>query len=92
MDNSRTLKNVLHGIRVFNGRRPMGRLRLRWEENIGRDSSLLLKIRERVRPAEDRNILRGTAEETMQEEKEEEEEEEKEEEDNFHLSLFMKAV
>jgi len=46
MDNSRILKNVLNGI--FNGRRPVGRLRFRWEENIGRESSLLLKIREWV--------------------------------------------
>jgi hypothetical protein len=49
MDNSRTLKNVVNGI--FNGRRSVERLRLGWEENIGRYSSLLLKIREWVRPA-----------------------------------------
>jgi hypothetical protein len=62
MDNSRMLKNVVNGI--FNGRRPMERLRLRWEENMGRHSSLLLKIRERVRPEGDMDILRQTAEET----------------------------
>jgi len=44
MDNSRILKNVLNGI--FHGRIPVERLRYGWEENIGRHSSLLLKIRE----------------------------------------------
>jgi len=43
MDYARILKNVLNG--VFNGKRPVGRLRFRWEENIERDSSLQLKIR-----------------------------------------------
>jgi hypothetical protein len=29
---------------IFNGRRPVGRPRVRWEENIRRDSSLLVNI------------------------------------------------
>jgi hypothetical protein len=44
MDNSRIPKKVLDG--KFRGRRPVGRPRLRWEDNIRRDSLLLLNIRE----------------------------------------------
>lgn len=43
MDNSRIPKKVLDW--NFRGRRPVGRPRLRWEENIKRDFSLLLSIR-----------------------------------------------
>jgi len=42
MDNARVLKKVLNV--KFDGRRPMGRPRLRWEENIRRDSWVLLNI------------------------------------------------
>jgi len=60
MDNSRILKKVLVG--KFHGRRPVGRPRLRWVDNIRRDSSLLLNIRGWRRPAGDRDTSRRTAE------------------------------
>ena len=44
MDNSRIPKKVLD--EKFRGRRPVGRRRLRWEENIRRDYSLLLSVRD----------------------------------------------
>jgi hypothetical protein len=40
MDNSRIPKKVLDG--KLHGRRPVGRPRLRWEDNIRRDSLSLL--------------------------------------------------
>jgi hypothetical protein len=40
---TRILKKVLNG--KFHGRRPTGRQRLRWEDNVRRDSSLQLNIR-----------------------------------------------
>jgi hypothetical protein len=43
MDNSRIPKKVLDG--KFHGRRPVGKPRLRWEDNIRRDLLLLLNIR-----------------------------------------------
>jgi hypothetical protein len=44
MDNTIIPKiNVLNG--TFHGRRPVERPRLRWEDNIRRDFSLLLHIR-----------------------------------------------
>ena len=42
-------KKVMDG--KFHGRRPQGRPRLRWEDNIRRDSLLLLNIRKRRRLA-----------------------------------------
>jgi hypothetical protein len=60
MDNSRIPKKVLAG--KFHGRRPVGRPRLRWEDNIRRDS-LLLNIRGWRRRAGDRDIWRRTSEE-----------------------------
>jgi hypothetical protein len=60
MDNSRISKKVLDG--KFHGRRSVGRPRLRWEDNIRRDS-LLLNIRGWRRWAGDRDIWRGTIEE-----------------------------
>jgi hypothetical protein len=60
MDNCRISKKVLDG--KFHGRRPVGRPRLRWEDNIRRDS-LLLNIRGWRGWAGDRDIWRGTAEE-----------------------------
>jgi hypothetical protein len=59
MDNSRIPKKVLDG--KFNGRRPVGRPRLRWEDNIRRDS-LLLSIRGWRRWAGDRVIRKRTVE------------------------------
>ena len=61
MDNSRILKNVRSG--KYNEGRRVVRLRLGWEDNIVRESSLLLKIRKWVRLAGDRDTLRRTAEE-----------------------------
>jgi len=61
MDNSRILKKVLVG--KFHGRRPVGRPRLRWVDNIRRDSSLLLNIRGWSRVAGNRDIRRQTIEE-----------------------------
>jgi hypothetical protein len=60
MDNSTVAKKILDG--KFHGRRPVGRPRLRWEDNIRRDS-LLLNIRGWRGWAWDRDIWRGTAEE-----------------------------
>jgi hypothetical protein len=60
MDNSRIPKKYWNG--KFHGRRPVGRPRLRWEDNIRRDS-LLLNIRGWRRWAEDRDIWRRTTEE-----------------------------
>jgi hypothetical protein len=59
MDNCRIPKKVLDG--KFHGRRPVGRPRLRWEDNIRRDS--LLNIRGWRRWAGDRDIWRRTTEE-----------------------------
>jgi hypothetical protein len=56
MDNSRIPKNVLDG--KFHGRRPVGRPRLRCEDNIKGDSSLLLNIRGWRRLAGHRDIWR----------------------------------
>jgi hypothetical protein len=61
MDNSRILKKVLDG--KLHGRRPVERPRLRWEDNIRRDSLLLLNIRGWRRRAGDRDIWRRTIEE-----------------------------
>jgi hypothetical protein len=60
MDNSRIPNKVLD--LKFHGRSHVGRPRLRWEDNIRRDS-LLLNIREWRRRAGDRDIWRGTIEE-----------------------------
>jgi hypothetical protein len=54
-------KKVLDG--KFHGRRPVGRPRLRWEDNIRRDSLLLLNVRGWRRGAGDRDIWRRTIEE-----------------------------
>jgi hypothetical protein len=43
MDTTRTSKKVLNG--KFHGRRTVRRPRLRWEDNIRRDSLLLLNMR-----------------------------------------------
>jgi hypothetical protein len=56
MDNSRIPKRVLDG--KFNGRRPVGIPCLRWEDNIRRNSLLLLNIRGWRRWAGDRDIWR----------------------------------
>jgi hypothetical protein len=61
MDNSRISKKVLDG--KFHGRRPVGRPRLRWEDNIRRDSLLLLNIRGWRRWAGYRDVWRRTIEE-----------------------------
>jgi hypothetical protein len=61
MDNSRIPKKVMDG--KFHGRRPVGRPRLRWEDNIRRESLLLLHIRGWRRWAGDRDIWRRTIEE-----------------------------
>jgi hypothetical protein len=42
----------------FYGRRPVGKPRLRWEENVRRDSSLPLNVRWRL--AGDRDIWKRT--------------------------------
>jgi hypothetical protein len=60
MDNSRISKKVLVG--KFHGRRSVGRPRLRWDDNIRRDS-LLLNLRGWRRWAGDRDIWRRTIEE-----------------------------
>jgi hypothetical protein len=59
MDNSRIPNKVLD--LKIHGRRHVGRPRLRWEDNIRRDS--LLNIREWRRWAGDRDICRGAIEE-----------------------------
>jgi hypothetical protein len=61
MDNFRIPKIVMNG--KFHGRRPVGRPRLRWEDNIRRDSLLLLNIRGWRRRAGDSDIWRRTIEE-----------------------------
>jgi hypothetical protein len=61
MDNSGIPKKVLDG--KFHERRPVGRPRLRWEDNIRRDSLLLLNIRGWRRWGVDRDIWRRTTEE-----------------------------
>jgi hypothetical protein len=61
IDNSKITKKVLDG--KFHGRRPVGRPRLRWEDNIKRDSLLLLNRRGWRRWAGDRDIRRRTIEE-----------------------------
>jgi hypothetical protein len=63
MDNSRIPKKVMDG--KFHGRRPVGRPRLRWEDNIRRESLLLLHIRGWRRWAGDRDIWRRTIEEAV---------------------------
>jgi hypothetical protein len=57
MDNSRIPKKVLDG--KFHGRRHVGRPRLRWEDNIRRDS-LLLNVRGWRRWAGNRDFWRRT--------------------------------
>jgi len=61
MDNSRIPKKVLVG--KFHGRRHVGRPRLKWVDNIRRDSSLLLNIRGWRRITRNRDIRRQTTEE-----------------------------
>jgi hypothetical protein len=61
MDNSRIPKKALDA--KFHGRRPVGRPQLRWEDNMRRDSLLLLNIRGWRRWAGDRDIWRQTIEE-----------------------------
>jgi hypothetical protein len=60
----------------FHGRRPVGRPRLRWEENTRRASLLLLNVRGRRKLAGDRDIGPGCRAVKEKEEEEEEEEEE----------------
>ena len=44
---------------IFRGRRPVGRPRLRWKENIRRDSSLLVNVSGWKRLSEDRDMKRS---------------------------------
>jgi hypothetical protein len=101
MDNSEIPKKVFEA--KFHGRRPVGIPRLRWEENIRRDSLLPLNIRCR-RLAGDRDIWISGGEllrwpgpaascraiEDEEDEKEEDEEEEKkknEEEEKINKNM-----
>jgi hypothetical protein len=61
MDNFIKLKKVLN--EKFHGRRPVGGPRLKWEDNIGWNSSLLLNIRGWRRLAQGSNMWRRPVEE-----------------------------
>jgi len=61
MDSSKILKKVLVG--KFHGRRHVGKSRLRWVDNIRRESFLLLNIRGWRRIARNKDNRRQTTEE-----------------------------
>ena len=62
MDRSRIPKTKKAQNGIYQGRRPVGRPRLRWEHNINRDSSLLLNIRGWRRLTGGRDIWRRNVE------------------------------
>jgi hypothetical protein len=73
MYNSRIQRKVLSG--KFNGRKSVGRTRMRWEDIIRRESFLLLNMRGWRRQEVKRDIWRRTIEEAGAYEGEEEEDE-----------------